>query len=114
MSDAQSVFTNISGQDGQTVDVLFEGKPLQLRHGVSVAAALLEAGVRHFRDTPTNAAPRAPFCMMGVCFDCLMVIDGLANQQACMVRVSEGMTIARQSNLSGPVLNAPDITKMHP
>jgi predicted molibdopterin-dependent oxidoreductase YjgC len=34
--------------------------------------------------------------MMGVCFDCLMEIDGVANQQACLVTVAEGMRINRQ------------------
>jgi predicted molibdopterin-dependent oxidoreductase YjgC len=34
--------------------------------------------------------------MMGVCFDCLMEIDGEANQQACMTTVRDGMRVARQ------------------
>jgi len=76
---------------------MFEGQPLQLCDGLSVAAALLEVGIKHFRDTPVTASPRAPFCMMGVCFDCLLIIDGIANQQACMTRVREGMVIERQS-----------------
>jgi predicted molibdopterin-dependent oxidoreductase YjgC len=34
--------------------------------------------------------------MMGVCFDCLVVIDGRPNQQACMVTVRDGMRVERQ------------------
>jgi predicted molibdopterin-dependent oxidoreductase YjgC len=34
--------------------------------------------------------------MMGVCYDCLAEIDGVANRQACMVPVAAGMRIARQ------------------
>ena len=43
-----------------------------------------------------SGAPRAPYCMMGVCFDCLMTIDGVASRQACLVPVREGMRIERQ------------------
>ena len=39
---------------------------------------------------------RAPYCMMGVCFECLMEIDGEPNQQGCLVIVREGMRIDRQ------------------
>ena len=39
--------------------------------------------------------------MMGVCFDCLMEIDGVPNQQACMVPVAEGMAIRRQDGARG-------------
>ena len=39
---------------------------------------------------------RAPYCMIGVCFDCLMKIDGEPNRQACLVTVKEGMKIERQ------------------
>lgn len=75
----------------------FEGESLQLRDGVNVAAALLEAGIAYFRQTPVSGSPRGPFCMMGACFDCLLMIDGIANQQACMTPVREGMVIQRQS-----------------
>ncbi|MBK1710972.1 2Fe-2S iron-sulfur cluster-binding protein [Marichromatium gracile] len=40
--------------------------------------------------------PRAPFCMMGVCFDCLAVIDGVPSTQSCLVTVQEGMQVERQ------------------
>jgi sarcosine oxidase subunit alpha len=62
----------------------------------SVAGALMLAGVRDFRDTPVSGSPRGPFCLMGSCFDCLVDIDGVANRQACMVRVVEGMRVRRQ------------------
>ena len=34
---------------------------------------------------------RGAFCGMGVCFDCLVCIDGLPNQRACMTKVRAGM-----------------------
>ena len=59
----------------------------------SVAAALLAAGISCFGRTPVSAAPRAPFCMIGNCFDCLVEIDGESNLQACLVTVRNGMHI---------------------
>ena len=83
-------------EDGPTVDLSIDGEPVQARAGDTVAAALLLAGVSHLRTTPVSGAPRAPFCMMGVCFDCLVKIDGVGNQQACMVPVAQGMRVERQ------------------
>jgi predicted molibdopterin-dependent oxidoreductase YjgC len=34
--------------------------------------------------------------MMGVCFDCLVTIDDVPNQQACLVLVTRGMRIRTQ------------------
>ena len=50
----------------------------------------------------TRAAPRAPFCMMGACFECLVEIDGRANQRACQVRVRGGMRVRRQLSSAVP------------
>ncbi len=73
-----------------------DGRDIEARRGDSVAVALLAANVIPTRTTPVSAAPRAPFCMMGVCFDCLVEIDGIGSQQACLVRVREGMQVATQ------------------
>ena len=78
----------------------FEGRAISARAGDTVAAALLAAGEVHFRDTPEKDRPRGPFCMMGVCFDCLMVIDGEPNRQACQVLATDGMTVRRQKGAS--------------
>jgi predicted molibdopterin-dependent oxidoreductase YjgC len=74
----------------------FEGREVAAEAGSSVAAALVLAGIAVTRTTPVSGAPRAPYCMMGICFDCLMVIDGEPDRQACMIPVRQGMTVARQ------------------
>ena len=61
-----------------------------------MASALLAAGETVFRTTPVSGAERGPFCMMGVCFECLVEIDGVPNRQACMTPVSDGMNVRRQ------------------
>jgi len=74
----------------------FDGAAVEAREGDSVAAALLAAGVTPCRTTPVSGAPRAPYCMMGVCFDCLVVVDGVGNRQACLVPVRDGMAVESQ------------------
>lgn len=81
-------------RDAPRVRVSFDGAPLDLPEGANLAAALLAAGVGVFRHTPVSGAPRGPFCMMGACFDCLVEIDGVV-RQACMIEVSDGLTLAR-------------------
>jgi predicted molibdopterin-dependent oxidoreductase YjgC len=78
------------------IPIEFEGRALQVPAGVPVAAALLAAGVRNVRTTPVTGAPRAPYCMMGVCFECLVEIDGVPNRQSCLVPVQAGMRIRIQ------------------
>jgi len=74
----------------------FEGRHMSARHGSSVAAALLQGGVMAFRQTAVSGAARAPYCMMGVCFDCLVEIDGVPNRQACLIEIREGMSVRMQ------------------
>ena len=79
-----------------TVTVHVEGRPVVVAAHESAAAAAMKAGLRYTRTSGVTGEPRAPYCMMGVCFECLMVIDGVPAQQACLVRVKEGMRIERQ------------------
>lgn len=74
--------------------VTFDGQAYQLPAGENLAAALLAAGVSSLRQTPVSGAPRAPFCMMGACFDCLVRING-ATRQACMTDIYEGLVVEK-------------------
>ena len=53
---------------------VFEGQTLQGHAGESVAAAVLRAGVSRLRRHPVDGSPRMPFCMMGVCQECLVQV----------------------------------------
>ncbi|MDX2315947.1 MAG: (2Fe-2S)-binding protein [Gammaproteobacteria bacterium] len=87
----------LSHDGSKQLRVTFEGEELLAHPNDTVAAALLATGQWQFRTTPVSEAPRGPFCMMGVCFECLVEIDGVANRQACMTEVRDGMRINRQS-----------------
>jgi D-hydroxyproline dehydrogenase subunit gamma len=80
---------------GPAVTVLLEGRPVEAHLGESVAAVLLAEGIAATRTTP-QGAPRGVFCGMGVCFDCLVVVDGRPNVRACMTWVADGMRVSRQ------------------
>ncbi|MDR3672024.1 MAG: (2Fe-2S)-binding protein [Holophaga sp.] len=74
----------------------FDGRPLKAARGDTVAAALLAAGIGAVRHHVAGGEPRGPYCMMGICFDCLVTIDGIANRQGCQVEVAEGMEVQSQ------------------
>jgi D-hydroxyproline dehydrogenase subunit gamma len=79
-----------------TVAVTVDGRRVIVAAGASAAAAVLAAGFDSIRETLVDGRERAPYCMMGVCFDCLAEIDGAANRQSCMIEVRPGMHIIRQ------------------
>jgi D-hydroxyproline dehydrogenase subunit gamma len=90
------MFRRLQPEGGESVTLFVDGEPCRARANDSVAAALLASGLDHCRTTVVSGAPRAPYCMTGVCFDCLVTIDGTGNRQACLVRVREGMRVEIQ------------------
>ena len=77
----------------RSVTLTVDGRPVAAHAGDSVAAVLLAEGSLPTRVSPASGAPRAPYCMMGVCFECLVTIDGIPNRQACLTPVAEGMVV---------------------
>jgi hypothetical protein len=90
------MFRHLHDAGRRALPFTFEGEPVEGREGDSVAAALLALGHAATRETPVSGAPRGPYCMMGVCFDCLVTIDGVGNRQACLVPLRAGMDVRRQ------------------
>ena len=78
---------------GRSVKLLVDGHPLPAYEGETVAAALLAAGRRTFRHTVPGGAPRGVFCGIGVCFDCLVTVDGTQTVRACVTPVRDGMQV---------------------
>ncbi|WP_248797655.1 (2Fe-2S)-binding protein [Pseudomonas sp. MWU13-2105] len=92
---ADTLFRTL-GPAGKSVRIEFEGASLSVPEGISLAAALLLSGVTHTRESAVSGRPGAPYCMMGVCFECLVEVDGQANCQACLLPVRAGMRVFRQ------------------
>lgn len=76
------------------IQASFEGEPLTCAPGASVAAALIATGKNAWRET-RGGASRGLFCGIGVCFDCLVEIDGESGQRACMIPLADGMDVRR-------------------
>jgi len=82
-----------ANEQRRAIEITVEGRHVPAREGETLATALLNAGVVAFRRTPASGQPRAPLCLMGVCFDCLVEVDGAQNVQSCMVEVRAGMQV---------------------
>lgn len=93
------MFKRLNDIPEPTVTITVEDRSLEVPERDSVAAAMLAAGILTARTTPINGAPRGPYCLMGTCFECLVEIDGVPNQQACQTQVRQGMNIIVQKGL---------------
>jgi D-hydroxyproline dehydrogenase subunit gamma len=98
------MFERLPDALGDPVEITIDGERVVARSSDSVAAAMLAAGRPSCRRSAVSAKPRGPFCMMGVCYDCLVTIDGRPGQQACLVPVVPGMRIETRgdSPAAGP------------
>jgi predicted molibdopterin-dependent oxidoreductase YjgC len=93
------MFKRLNHINEPTVTITVEDRPIEVPESDSVAAAMLAAGILTTRTTPAGGAHRGPYCMMGTCFECLIEIDGVPNQQACQTQVREGMNVIVQKGL---------------
>lgn len=82
------------------VTIYFEDQPLDTAADISVAAALLCAGIDTLCTSPVSGEARGPHCMIGVCFECLIEVDGVAGRQACLTQVRDGMRLRRQQPMA--------------
>jgi len=79
---------------GAAVTILVEGQPVEARRGQMLAATLIASGRFVMRRTRRSGSPRGLFCAMGICYDCVMTINGRAGIRACMTKVEDGMQVS--------------------
>ena len=82
---------------GREVEFLLDGDPVRAFEGETVAAALLAIGERVLRSTGRTGEPRGLYCGIGICFDCVMTIDGQPNIRTFQTPVRAGMRVDVQS-----------------
>ncbi|WP_158808534.1 (2Fe-2S)-binding protein [Beijerinckia sp. L45] len=90
------MFRKLHDPEAEAVTVYIDGVPALAEANESAAAVLMRQGSPWARRTPVSNARRAPYCMMGVCFDCVATVDGVASVQTCLAPVHDGMRIDRQ------------------
>lgn len=81
-----------SEERGTPITILVNGVPLTAFAGETVAGALLATGRRAWRRT-RHGHSRGIFCGIGVCFDCLVTVNGVPNVRACLTPVENGMIV---------------------
>lgn len=84
---------------GPAFEFSFDGTPVAALPGQSIAAALWASGRLSWRRTRHGDSPRGVFCGMGVCFDCLVVVDGSPNVRACLAPARPGATVVTQQGV---------------
>ncbi|MEO6712246.1 MAG: (2Fe-2S)-binding protein [Mycobacteriales bacterium] len=84
--------TEPSGADG-SFTFTFDGVPVRGVPGQAIGAALLVAGIRSVRRTP-GGSERGMFCGMGVCFDCIVLVDR-STVRSCVTSASPGLVVSR-------------------
>ena len=80
---------------GRRVEILIDGRPVEAFEGESVAAAVMADRGLGLRATERGDA-RGFYCGMGVCFECVMVVDGVPQTRTCMTWVRDGMSVEHQ------------------
>lgn len=74
----------------------FDGQPIRCDEGMTVGAALVASGVRSWRTTRVGQRPRGIFCAIGVCFDCLITVNGQPSVRACLATARGGDEVRSQ------------------
>ncbi|MGX1273405.1 (2Fe-2S)-binding protein [Streptomyces phaeoluteigriseus] len=86
----------VRARPGEAFTVTFDGREIEALPGWTIAAALWSAGVVAWRTTREEGRPRGVFCGIGVCFDCLVTVDGRPGRRACLVPATPGADIRTQ------------------
>jgi predicted molibdopterin-dependent oxidoreductase YjgC len=84
--------------EAKKISFTFDGQNLPALLGDTIASALYAAGIRSWRRS-RHGDERGLLCGIGLCFDCLVTVDGKADQRACQVSVVPGMVV--ETNLKG-------------
>jgi len=79
-----------------TAQFQFDGEPVPAEPGQSIGAALIASGRRSWRTTRRTGEPRGVFCGIGICFDCLVTVNGEPNRRACLTEVRAGDQVTPQ------------------
>jgi predicted molibdopterin-dependent oxidoreductase YjgC len=72
------------------LEISVDGRPVRFQAGQSLAAAMLSAEILAWRRTRHADDERGLFCGIGVCFDCLVTVNGVTSVRACVSAARDG------------------------
>lgn len=87
----------IRPHDSHQVTITVDGEPVTGITGQSIAGIVMACDQLELRRTANGNRPRGVFCGIGVCFDCLVEVNGVQDVRACQRKAREGDVIATQS-----------------
>jgi hypothetical protein len=80
-------------------EIEVDGEKITAFQGETIASALIGAGRQTFRRTPKKNQPRGLYCGIGLCYECMMVVDGVPNTRACQTLATPGCRVETQEGL---------------
>jgi predicted molibdopterin-dependent oxidoreductase YjgC len=78
---------------GRPFHIFFNGRAVAAHEGETIAGALFAAGERVLRRSP-HSAPRGVYCGIGICYECVVQIEGRGRERACTTLVRPEMQVA--------------------
>ena len=78
------------------IHIFVDGERIEAIEGEPIATALIAAGKKVFHRTEKRDNPRGYFCAVGVCTDCVMIVNGQPNVRTCVTAVEDGMRVETQ------------------
>lgn len=95
------------GAGGGGIRIEVDGLAVDGLAGQTIAGVLLGSGTLAWRTTSKNARPRGVFCGIGVCYDCLVVVNGQRDVRACQRRAADGDAVSTQYDVLPVVAEGP-------
>ena len=90
------MFRKLREPEGPPITIEIDGVSTVAEQGETIAAVLLREPEAWSRVSPMSERRRAPYCMMGVCFECVAEVDGIGSVQTCLKVVCDGMRVVRR------------------
>lgn len=78
------------------IALTLDGENLRGLAGQTIAGVVLASGRLSWRTTSSEGKPRGLFCGIGVCFDCIVTVNGERDVRACQRRASDGDVVESQ------------------
>ena len=77
-----------------------DGEVILAYEGETLVAALAAQGRHGLRTTARRGDPRGMYCGIGLCFECVMTVDG-CRVRTCLTAVRDGMRVGTSPGADG-------------
>lgn len=77
----------------EKVNFTVNGREVTAYKGETLLAALMASGYKHLKTSAVKKQPRGALCGMGVCFECIVTVNGIPNIRSCMTEIENNMKV---------------------